>query len=319
MIQSIDILIPCFNEAKCLRLLFDRLKKTCLEISDSKWTLILVNDGSRDETLDTATELLSTNEDWISGKLIDFSRNFGKEAAILAGLDHSTSDACIIMDADLQDPPELIPRMVEAWRKGVEVVSATRESREHDGYIKRQTARNFYKVFQLTSKLSISHNASDFRLIDKRVAEAIRSCRESIRFSKGFFAWAGFTESSIYFKRPERAAGITKWGSWKLWNYALDGIFNYSTAPLRIWSYMGLSITAISFAFGIRTAVAVYMDGVKVPGYASIFAAVTFLGGIQLIGIGILGEYLGRTYLETKRRPPYVLRSVKLFTNTKSE
>ncbi len=314
-VSSICILIPCFNEEACLPKLFEQLEVVQRQLSNCHLSIALINDGSDDSTHEIAIECLNQHRNWCSGMAIDFSRNFGKEAALLAGLDHCDQDACIIMDADLQDPPELIPLLIERWRTGADIVSATRKSRENDGFMKNLTATNFYKVFRVTSKLDIPQDSSDFRLLDRRVVEAIRSCRESIRFSKGFFAWAGFEQDSVYFKRPMRHAGTTKWGNWKLWNYALDGIFNYSTAPLRIWTYLGLSITVISFILALQTTLTTLTTGIDVPGYASIFTAVTFLGGVQLIGIGILGEYLGRTYLECKRRPSYVIKSITRFSS----
>lgn len=313
--SSISILIPCFNEEECLPALFSRFVCIVQELKDCTWNIILVNDGSSDDTEKVAVRCLEANSHWCSGVAINFSRNFGKESALLAGLDHFDQDACIIIDADLQDPPELIPQLIERWRAGADIVSATRESRDKDGFLKNITARHFYKLFRATSKLNILQDASDFRLLDKRVVEAIRSCRETVRFSKGFFAWAGFNHECVYFRRPKRHAGFTKWGSWKLWNYALDGIFNYSTAPLRIWSYIGLVITLASFFLALRTVLSAMHSGIQVPGYASIFTAVTFLGGVQLIGIGILGEYLGRTYLESKRRPSYIIRSITNFNS----
>ncbi|WP_198410369.1 glycosyltransferase family 2 protein [Synechococcus sp. UW179B] len=313
MNTRIDLLVPCFNEEECLPRLFDRLRQVCSEIKGISWKVIIVNDGSSDNTLRISKDQLRLNGHWCEGIVINFSRNFGKEAALIAGLDQCNNDACIIMDADLQDPPELLPELIQNWQDGYKVVSAARKSRTNDGYLKRITAKNFYKFFQATSKLEISQNASDFRLLDRQVIEAIRQCRESIRFSKGFFAWAGFKQITVYFKRPEREAGTTKWGGWKLWNYALDGIFNYSTSPLRIWTYLGLTITTISFLLAIKTVFSALIGGVNVPGYASIFTAVTFLGGVQLIGIGILGEYLGRAYVESKRRPIYIIESMQVF------
>ncbi len=307
---SISVLVPCYNEEGCLRELFDRLGTIQQQLSTCHWQIILVNDGSIDSTHELGVQLLHSNRHWCSGVAIDFSRNFGKESAILAGLDHCNEDACIIMDADLQDPPELIPLLIESWQNGADIASATRISRQKDGYLKNLTARSFYKFFRATSKLNVTQDSSDFRLLDRKVIVAIRSCRESIRFSKGFFAWAGFKQDHVYYKRPERHAGISKWGSWKLWNYALDGIFNYSTSPLRIWTYIGAVITVIAFILALKTIIATLTNGIDVPGYASTFAAVTFLGGVQLMGIGILGEYLGRTYIESKRRPPYIVKSI---------
>jgi len=308
--KSVSILIPCYNEEQCLSSLFEAIEPVCANCSEIEWTLIFVNDGSCDATKAVLQHYLRGSKSWCHGKIIDLSRNFGKEAALIAGLDYCKTDACIIMDADLQDPPELIPEMVSEWLEGSQIVSARRDDRSSDGPLKRFTAQTFYKVFRQTSKLDIEIDASDFRLLDKVVIEAIRNCRESIRFTKGFFAWAGFSSASVGYARPKRLHGKTKWGGWKLWNYALDGIFNFSTAPLKIWSYVGLTVTLLSFLLAGKIFLQVLFNGVDAPGYASIFIAVTFLGGIQLMGIGIIGEYLGRTYIESKRRPIYLVKDL---------
>ncbi len=310
MVHTIELLIPCFNEAECLGPLFLALETACRQEPDLEWTLIVVNDGSLDRTRDVALHLLEQSRGWCQGRLIDLSRNFGKEAALIAGLDQSQADACIIMDADMQDPPELLRDMIQAWREGAEVVSARRTQRHSENPIKVMTAALFYRIFRATSKLDVQIDASDFRLLDRRVVKAIIDCRETVRFSKGFFAWVGFRQVEIPYRQASRAGGMGKWGAWKLWNYALDGIFSFSTAPLRIWSYLGLIVTCLSFLLGIIAIARTLILGVDVPGYASLLTTITFLGGIQLIGIGMIGEYLGRTYMESKRRPTYVIRSV---------
>ena len=200
--------------------------------------------------------------------------------------------------------------MIDAWLDGHEVVNAVRNDRSSDSLMKRLSSEGFYSLFLRLSKLEVQFNASDFRLLDRTAIDAIIACKERVRFSKGFFAWVGFRQTNILFKRPARLSGSSKWGSWKLWNYALDGIFNFSTAPLRIWSYIGIAVTAASFLVGLTAVIRVIFYGIDVPGYASLFFAVTFLGGLQLIGIGILGEYVGRSYLETKRRPHYLIRRI---------
>ena len=310
---TIDVIVPCYNESQCLPELFARLREVLQKCSDYSFHLILVDDGSVDETLSVASRELSSSVSFFSGMIVEFSRNFGKEAALLAGLRQSSHDACIIIDADLQDPPDLIPRMILIWREGAQIVNAVRSERTTDSFAKRFTAESFYKIFLALSKLKVQFNSSDYRLLDRVVIDAILSCHERVRFSKGFFAWAGFHQDNIYYDRIERAAGSGKWGSWRLWNYALDGIFSFSTAPLRIWTYVGIAFTALAFAIGLSSIVRTIIYGVNVPGYASLISAVTFLGGLQLVGIGILGEYLGRTYIETKRRPNYVIRKSSMF------
>jgi len=306
--KSLSILIPCYNEEPCLGRLLHSLRQSCKPMAGIEWTLLFINDGSTDNTKAALHEQLLENSDWCCGEIIDFSRNFGKEAALIAGLDACRTDACIIMDADLQDPPDLIPDLINKWLEGFQVIIAKRADRTTDSRTKRITASLFYTIFRKTSKLDIEVDASDFRLLDRVVVNAICTCRETVRFTKGFFAWAGFSTEIVYYNRLERVSGNTKWKYWQLWNYALDGIFNFSTAPLRIWTYCGLLVTLLSFAFAARIILTTIVHGIDVPGYASMFVAVTFLGGIQLIGIGILGEYTGRTYMETKRRPLYLIR-----------
>lgn len=306
--KVVTLLVPCFNEEASIRPLLKAIVPICSSILEIEWRLLFVNDGSTDGT----EQLLKTELRAISwccrSRIISFSRNFGKEAALIAGLDHCDGDACIILDADLQHPPELLPLMVEQWLAGSKIVCAKPQDRRSDGLLKRLTALFFYRVFRRMSKLEVLVDASDFRLLDKAVVAAIRQCRESVRFSKGFFAWAGFQTSYVAYHQPARLQGETKWGGWKLWNYALDGIFNFSTAPLRIWSYLGLVVIVASFLLGTQIVIMALTKSVPLPGYASLFVSVTFLGGIQLCGIGILGEYLGRIYIESKARPLYVIQ-----------
>lgn len=308
--NTVSLLIPCFNEEQSISGLLDRLKPICESLTDVEWCLVFVNDGSTDSTKKLLCEALPRCTSWCNAIIVDLSRNFGKEAALIAGLDHCESDACIIIDADLQDPPELIPKMIRSWRQGFQIVSAKRGDRSSDHWLKRSTAKAFYWLFKTSSKLDVEINASDFRLLDKVVIASICRCREAVRFSKGFFAWAGFATTSITYKRPQREAGLSKWGGWKLWNYALDGIFNFSTAPLRVFSYVGILITIISFLAGLRILFLVLINGVVLPGYASLFVAIIFLGGAQLIGLGVLGEYIGRIYAESKRRPIYLVQQI---------
>lgn len=313
--KTVDLLVPCHNEEESAPALIDALNSTInnsrlKELEDIYFKLIIVDDGSSDQTCQRFEELLEHADAIDSSSIISLSRNFGKEAGILAGLRHSNGDACIILDADLQDPPELIPEMVRAWLDGYQVVNAVRHDRSSDSMMKRLSSESFYSIFLRLSKLKVQFNASDYRLLDRAAVRAIRSFGERVRFSKGFFAWIGFEQKNIYFRRPIRVSGTSKWGSWKLWNYALDGIFNFSSAPLRIWTYLGLAVTMAAFMVGLSAVIRVLFFGIDVPGYASIFFAVTFLGGLQLVGIGILGEYVGRSYLEAKRRPHYLIKRI---------
>lgn len=313
---SIDLLVPCYNEQDSAPSLLQELSRTIQDFkrdahNDFDFQLIIIDDGSTDMTVETFDQLLRSSADLAGGKIIQLSRNFGKEAAILAGLQHCNAEACIILDADLQDPPSLIPRMIEEWLLGYQVVNAVRSDRASDTYFKQMSSSAFYSIFLRLSKLNVEFNASDYRLLDRLAINAILACEERIRFSKGFFAWVGFKQKNIAFARPQRKAGLTKWNQWKLWNYALDGIFSFSTAPLRIWSYIGIVVTTVSFFVGLMAVFRVIFYGIDVPGYASLFFAVTFLGGLQLIGIGILGEYVGRTYVESKRRPIYLIKRIE--------
>ena len=312
----IDLVIPCLNEAASAPSLVQELSNTLKQTGglypqdEVQFGIIIVDDGSQDDTTSTFTKLLTQSDGFVRRSILRLSRNFGKEAALLAGLAHCRGHACILLDADLQDPPALIHEMVAAWMDGNKIVNAVRRDRSSDGIFKRFTAATFYSVFARFSHLAVKLNASDFRLLDRTAIKAILDCPERIRFSKGFFAWVGFEQTDIYFTRPVRETGETKWSSWKLWNYALDGIFNFSTAPLRIWSYIGFTFMMITFIYGLYVFFRVLMLGVELPGYASLFLAVTFLGGLQMLGIGIIGEYVGRIYIESKRRPHYILREV---------
>jgi glycosyltransferase involved in cell wall biosynthesis len=315
-VKTIDLLIPCHNEEESAEALIQALENTIqgfnlYKQAEIQFQIVIVDDGSSDKTCQVFEQLIRESTSLAGGLIISLSRNFGKEAAMLAGLRNCRADACIILDADLQDPPSLIPTMVEAWLEGYQVVNAVRHDRSSDGLMKRLSSEGFYSLFLKLSKLQVQFNASDFRLLDHDAVQAILGCDERVRFSKGFFAWIGYQQQNIYFNRPARSAGSSKWGSWKLWNYALDGIFNFSTAPLRIWSYIGGIVTCAAFVVGLSAVVRVLFFGIDVPGYASLFFAVTFLGGLQLIGIGVLGEYIGRSYLETKRRPHYVIKTLK--------
>jgi glycosyltransferase involved in cell wall biosynthesis len=312
-VPELWVVSACFNEGSGISAFVAAVRR-----QPAVKRLVLVDDGSRDGTAALIQSLIA--EDNHLGpppacplSLIRLSRNFGKEAAMLAGLDYARGrcGAVVLMDSDLQDPPELIGPMVEAWREGHQVVNAVRHDRSSDSRMKRLSSHGFYSLFLRLSKLQVQFNASDFRLLDRVAIDAILACGEKVRFSKGFFAWIGFDQKNITFKRPARLIGASKWGGWKLWNYALDGIFNFSTAPLRIWSYLGLTFTVAAFLVGLAAVIRVLFFGIDVPGYASLFFAVTFLGGLQLIGIGILGEYVGRIYLEVKNRPTYLIRSVE--------
>ena len=302
----ISILCPCYNEEAVLPLFFRRVTAV-MEETGEPFEIVCVNDGSRDGTLD----ILKAQADRDSRvKVVDLSRNFGKEAALTAALDHSSGDAVIPIDADLQDPPELIGKMIEKWREGWEVILARRADRSSDSWLKRITALMFYRVHNAISNPHIPENVGDFRLMDRCVVEALGCLKETHRFMKGLFAWAGFKTYTLDYTRETRAAGTTKFNGWRLWKLAVEGITSFSTAPLTIWFYVG-SVTAFgAFLYGLYIFLRTLIFGVDLPGYASQICLILFFGGLQLLGIGILGEYVGRTYMESKRRPVYVVREV---------
>lgn len=299
---SLSVVVPCFNEEDAL----DHFWATIVPHLDGlalDWDVVFVNDGSSDKTL---LKLLQLHRADGRAKVVDLTRNFGKEAAMTAGLDHAHGDMVVVMDVDLQDPPELLPEMVELWRGGYDVVVARRVSRLDDTQLKRLSAGQFYRVFNRISPSKIPADVGDFRLMDKRVIAALRRLPERVRFMKGLFAWVGYETAMVDYERPVRQRGSTKFNYWRLWNFALDGITSFSTLPLRIWSYLGVCVAAVAFIYGVIIIARTIIFGIDVPGYASLLAAVLFLGGMQLVGLGILGEYLGRIYSETKHRPVYL-------------
>jgi glycosyltransferase involved in cell wall biosynthesis len=297
----ISLIVPVYNESDGIYAFFDRVKPILEGLG--KWEIICINDGSADNTLKILEELHQKDK---RIKAISLSRNFGKEAAMTAGLDYANGDVVIPIDADLQDPPELIPSMLDKWHKGAKVVLATRKNRD-ESWLKRKSANGFYGLMGKVSTVKIPKNTGDFRLMDRQVVEAIKQLPERTRFMKGLFAWAGFPTEVIHFDRPQRHAGTTKWNYFKLWKFALDGIFSFTTLPLKIWTYIGMFISFLSFIYGSYLIIHTMVSGVDVPGYASIMVVMLFLGGIQLMSLGIIGEYIGRIYRETKHRPIYLI------------
>lgn len=302
-VPMLSLVIPMYNESSGLKILFDRLIPI-LESVTNNWEIICVNDGSRDDTLE---QLKQWHSKELRIKLISLSRNFGKEAALTAGLHHAHGQAVIPMDADLQDPPEIIPQMVSLWKNGFKVVLATRKSREGDGLFKKASAWAFYKIMAGAFSVNLPQNTGDFRLMDQQVIEVVRLLPERTRFMKGLFAWVGFKTTTVYFNREARAVGTAKISFNALWRLAKDGIFSFTTLPLRVTTYLGMAISLVAFSYAIWLILRTIMYGVDVPGYASIMAAVLCMGGIQLLSLGIIGEYLGRIYREAKQRPLYVV------------
>jgi len=301
----ISLIIPVFNEEDSIAAFLEKAISV-LENINISFEILFINDGSTDNTKNILLDL-SRRDSRI--KVINFSRNFGKEAAISAGIDFAGGDAVVPIDVDLQDPPELIPIMVDHWKKGYDVVYGLRTSRDSDSFLKRVSSNLFYWLFNYLSPLKIPPDAGDFRLIDRKVVQVLKDMPERNRFMKGLFSWVGFRSIPVPYERPARPKGKTKWTPWKLWNFALDGIFSFSSLPIRIWTYIGTGIAILSFIYGTFIVLRTLFCGIDLPGYASMITIILFLGGVQLISIGILGEYIGRIFIESKNRPLYVIES----------
>jgi glycosyltransferase involved in cell wall biosynthesis len=303
---DVSIIVPLYNEAPNIDHLLRRLESICEDL-ELNYEIVCVNDGSQDETLSFLIEHHRRNP---SIKVVSLSRNFGKEIALTAGLDYAIGQTVVPIDADLQDPPELIADMLEKWRQGYDVVYAVRRSRQGETWLKKLTADTFYRIISRMSRVSIPRNTGDFRLMDRKVVDALKQLPERSRFMKGLFAWVGFKQTAIYYDRAPRYKGQTKWNYWKLWNFAIDGITSFSLIPLKVWSYIGLTLSILAFIYAIFLLLRTLIYGVDLPGYASLMVTVLFLGGIQLITLGVIGEYLGRVYEEVKGRPLYLVRDV---------
>lgn len=301
-----SIIIPVKDESEGIDHLFNRLMPI-LEQLPTKYELVFINDGSNDNTLDL---LLEKQKSIPEIAVVDLSRNFGKEAALFAGFANCKGDAAISIDADLQDPPELILEMVEHWLNGYEVVTAVRENRDTDTSTKKHTAGLFYTVMNKISETKLTPNAGDYRLLNRAAINAFLELKEKVRFNKGLLTWIGFKEKIVYHAREERVAGQTKWNYWKLFKFSIDGITSFSRAPLEIWSYIGVFVAFMSFLYGSFFILKSLVFGIDVPGYPSLITFILFFSGLQMIGIGMLGSYIGRIFIETKHRPLYIIREV---------
>jgi glycosyltransferase involved in cell wall biosynthesis len=306
---SLSIVVPVFNESEAIPVFLNAMSSQVCSKLLFPIEIVFVNDGSTDNTMEILLAQQSPHKN-CTIRILDLSRNFGKEAAMTAGLHTSTGQMIVPMDVDLQDPPELILEMVKKWHEGYDVVLCRRSNRDSDDWIKRCTANLFYKLHNKISEPAIPDNVGDFRLMDRIVVDALDQLVESRRFMKGLFSWAGFKTTTVDYARPIRIVGESKFNGWRLWNFALEGVTSFSIAPLVIWTYAGFMISIFSVSYGLIILVRSLIFGVDVPGYASLLVTMTFLGGIQLMGIGVLGEYLGRTYLESKRRPIYLIRKI---------
>lgn len=299
----ISVVCPCYNEQDSV-VLFTESMLPELAKTELSYELIFINDGSRDQTLSKLKDL-QTQHDNI--RVINLARNFGKEAALTAGIDRSKGQVVVPIDVDLQDPPELIHDFIREWQQGYDVVVAKRSDRTSDSFAKKLSAEWFYKFHNRISHVKIPENVGDYRLMTRRVVEAIQQMPENQRFMKGIFSWVGFKTKIIEYKRDPRIAGETSFNGWKLWNFALEGITSFSTAPLRIWLYVGLLISLFAFIYGSAIIIKTLLFGIDAPGYASLITIMLFLGGVQLIGLGVMGEYIGRLFMESKRRPIYII------------
>lgn len=302
--KLVTILVPAYNEQEVLHLLYDRLEKLMNENINYDFEVLLVNDGSKDKTFEIMQELREKDKRFC---YLNLSRNFGKETAMIAGLDYCKGDAVVIIDADLQDPPELIPEMIKYWEEGYDDVYAKRKSREGETWLKKFTSKMYYRVLQGFTRIEIQKDTGDFRLLDRRCVEALKSMRENQRYTKGLFSIIGYNKKEILYDRDPRAAGQTKWNYGKLIDLSIDGITSFTTSPLRWAALIGCGVSVIGFVYMLYIIIKTIVTGIDVPGYASLMVVILFLGGIQLIFLGIIGEYLGRTFNESKHRPLYFI------------
>jgi len=301
-VQKVSILIPAYNEAESLHILYERLYNLAESTSGYLFEFLFINDGSKDSTLSIIQEL-SDKDPRIA--YINLSRNFGKEIAMIAGLDHVSGDAVVIIDADLQDPPELIPEMIKFWKQGYDDVYARRNNRHGETWLKKLTSSLFYRVLQRSTHIPIQQDTGDFRLLDRRAIEALRNLRESQRYTKGMFSWIGYKKKEIVYDRDPRIAGKSKWNYLKLIDLAIEGIISFTTAPLRWASVLGIVVSFLAFVYILYIVSRTLFFGTDLAGYPSMMAVILFLGGIQLLSLGIIGEYIARIFIETKNRPLY--------------
>lgn len=303
--QLLTIIVPVYNEAKVLSTFHCRLKAALKNTAVRRTEIIYINDGSRDNSMSVLQQIAGTDT---NVRLIEFSRNFGKEAGMTAGIDQAKGDAVIIIDADLQDPPGLIPEMVRHWRQGYDVVNMRRSSREGETFLKKQTASAFYRLMALWGPVKMPENVGDFRLLSRRAVDALKRMHERNRFMKGMFAWIGFPVKEISYRRNKRFAGKTKWNYFGLFNLAVEGITSYTVMPLRLSSYLGLVVSLAAFGYGLFILLRTLVYGDPVQGFPTLIIIILFLGGLQLLAVGIAGEYIGRIFMETKNRPLYIIK-----------
>ena len=306
----ISIVTPFFNEGAGVLHFHQSLRNSIDDLTDFDFEIICIDDGSKDETL---SRLIDSSKKDSRIIVLELSRNFGKEAAMSAGIDAATGDCVIPIDADLQDPPSLIPMMLKEWQKGAEVVLAKRIDRSTDSFVKRKTAEIFYRLHNALSNLKIPENVGDFRLMDRIVVDAIKKLPERQRFMKGLFAWVGFNTVTIEYIREERFAGTSKFSGWKLWNFAIEGVTSFSLVPLKVWTYIGFFGSLFATFYAAFIIIRTWIFGIDLPGYASLLVVMLFFGSLQLMSLGIIGEYIGRIYFESKQRPLYLIKNLHHF------
>ncbi len=303
--KKITILVPCYNEEKSLPMLHERLAAMMDGMPQYEWEVLLVNDGSRDATMEVARSLRAADDRVC---YIDLSRNFGKERAMLAGFDYATGDCMVIMDADLQHPPEVIPEMIKNWEEGWEDVYARRNTRGKESWLRRKLTMSYYRLLQSTTRTDVLQNVGDFRLIDRKCIDAIKQMRECERYTKGLFSWIGFRKKEITFDQQDRVAGKSSFGMFKLASLAIQGITSFTTAPLRLATVMGFVVSIVALLYMVYVFVKTLIYGDPVAGYPTLIIVILFMGGVQLISLGIIGEYLARIFNESKDRPVYIVR-----------
>ncbi len=303
--KLISIVAPFFNEEEGVEIFYQAILAIFLQAPAFEFEVVCVDDGSGDATLLKLIALVERDRRF---RVVELSRNFGKEAALTAGIDASMGGAIIPIDADLQDPPELILTMIAEWQRGADVVLARRSDRSSDSWLKRKSAAMFYRFYNRFSHIKIPDNVGDFRLMNREVVDALKQLPERQRFMKGLFAWVGFKTVMVDYTRHARVAGTTKFSGWKLWNFALEGLTSFSSLPLKVWSYLGAIGAILTFFYAAFIIFRTLVHGVDIPGYASLLVAILFFGSLQLISVGVLGEYMGRIYMETKQRPIYLVR-----------
>jgi glycosyltransferase involved in cell wall biosynthesis len=303
--KLVSVVVPFFNEGEAVQSFYEAICPIMDQVGVAEFEVVCIDDGSFDDTLPKLVALVERDPRF---RVIELSRNFGKEAALTAGIDAARGDAVIPVDADLQDPPDLIPVLIQEWLQGADIVLARRADRSSDSFLKRTTAGLFYTLHNRLSSVKIPENVGDFRLMNRASIEALKRLPERQRFMKGLFAWIGFKTTVVDYTRARRAAGTPKLSGWKLWNLALEGTTSFSAAPLKIWTYVGASGALLTFVYASFIVVRTLVYGRDIPGYASLLVVILFLGCLQLLSVGMLGEYIGRTFVESKQRPIYLVR-----------